>query len=295
MVRTGAALLALSLGLSGCSTLDRILPATSDMLFGKEKAGYIGTTRYSVPPDPLSVKDNTPALTPEKAEAFFTDAAKIAEQDKDYDSAMQNWLGALKANPNSRTAALGVSKNLRAMGHTDDAERVLLDARRLFPGDVEVLVELGKAQLGAQRYDDAISTLKKAQAIQPSSVDIISALGVAHDYLNDHVTARAYYDQALQINGRHAGTLNNAGLSAAMAGDLERAETLLRQALIAPDATVQVRQNLAMVLGLQGKEKEARRLAKRDLPGDIADEAVDYYVTVVDQQDVWSAARTQAQ
>ena len=48
--------------------------------------------------------------------------------------------------------------------------------------------------------------------------------------------------------------------------NLTQAEALLRQAAALPDATISVRQNLALVLGLQGRIAEAERLARQDLP-----------------------------
>jgi Flp pilus assembly protein TadD len=54
------------------------------------------------------------------------------------------------------------------------------------------------------------------------------------------------------------------------------AETYLRQAVAAPGATAQERQNLALVLGLQGKIAEAEPLLRRDLPPDVANANLAY-------------------
>jgi Flp pilus assembly protein TadD len=52
-------------------------------------------------------------------------------------------------------------------------------------------------------------------------------------------------------------------------GDPAQAERLLRTAYARPGATMQVRQNLALVLGLQGRFDEAETLARQDLPPDL--------------------------
>ncbi|KAK0349197.1 hypothetical protein LTR94_034112, partial [Friedmanniomyces endolithicus] len=49
-------------------------------------------------------------------------------------------------------------------------------------------------------------------------------------------------------------------------GDAPGAETLLRRAAAQPTASAKVRQNLAMVLGLQGKMGEAEQILRRELP-----------------------------
>jgi Flp pilus assembly protein TadD len=49
------------------------------------------------------------------------------------------------------------------------------------------------------------------------------------------------------------------------------AEPLLRRAAARPGASLKVRLNLAMVLGLTGQMDEAEQILRRDLPPDAAD------------------------
>ena len=51
-------------------------------------------------------------------------------------------------------------------------------------------------------------------------------------------------------------------------GDAAKGEALLRKAVAAPGAGARERQNLALVLGLEGKLDEAEQLARQDLPPD---------------------------
>jgi Flp pilus assembly protein TadD len=60
-------------------------------------------------------------------------------------------------------------------------------------------------------------------------------------------------------------------MSYAAAGDPASAEPLLRRAVTRPGATMQTRQNLALVLGVQGKTAEAERLIRDDLPPELAE------------------------
>ena len=61
--------------------------------------------------------------------------------------------------------------------------------------------------------------------------------------------------------------LNNLGLSYVLTNELAEAEKVLREAAASPKATLKVRQNLALVLRLQGKTEEADELAGRRGPG----------------------------
>jgi Flp pilus assembly protein TadD len=103
-----------------------------------------------------------------------------------------------------------------------------------------------------------------------------NSLGVIYDRLERPDLAATAYQAALAITPGDSAVLSNYGISVAMAGDLPRAETLLRQAVQNPIAPPQARQNLALVVGLQGRFSESEQLASRDVPPAIATENVAY-------------------
>jgi Flp pilus assembly protein TadD len=70
--------------------------------------------------------------------------------------------------------------------------------------------------------------------------------------------------------------LSNLALFHAARGDAPPAEALLRRAVAQPGADAQERQNLALVLGLQGKLAEAERLMRQDLPPEVANANLAY-------------------
>src|SRR5947207_192104 len=82
--------------------------------------------------------------------------------------------------------------------------------------------------------------------------------------------ARAYYASALKIAPGDPGVLSNLGLSYMLSRDLPKAEEALRQAYASPRASSRVRQNLGLVVGLQGRFAEAETIVKADLPPDQA-------------------------
>jgi Flp pilus assembly protein TadD len=105
--------------------------------------------------------------------------------------------------------------------------------------------------------------------------------------------AAAAYQAALVLAPGDTAILSNYGLSVGMAGDLPRAETLLRQAVQNPVAPAQARQNLALIVGLQGRFNESEQLASRDLPPAVAAENVAYLRRMLNGGDSrWSQAAT---
>ena len=64
----------------------------------------------------------------------------------------------------------------------------------------------------------------------------------------------------LRLEPQRVSTLTNYGLSLALSGNLQAAETQLREAAALPGANARVRQNLALILGLQGRFEEMRKV-----------------------------------
>ena len=94
--------------------------------------------------------------------------------------------------------------------------------------------------------------------------------------MGEHALARQAYSQALLLAPHQPGLHANLGLSYAMTNELPQAESHLRQAVALPGASTRVRQNLALVVGLQGRFDEARTLYAAELPPDAVTANMDY-------------------
>jgi Flp pilus assembly protein TadD len=88
--------------------------------------------------------------------------------------------------------------------------------------------------------------------------------------------AKAAHAQALALAPDNPIALSNAAMFQASQGDRAGAETLLRKAVAQPGSSLQVRQNLALVLGLQGKLDEAEQIQRQDLPPQMANNNLAY-------------------
>ena len=76
-------------------------------------------------------------------------------------------------------------------------------------------------------------------------------------------------------------------MSYVLEGDLKTAETYLRTAISSPSADSRVRQNLALVVGLQGRFDEAEKIAGQELSTDQAQANVAYLRQMLAQQNAW--------
>ena len=105
---------------------------------------------------------------------------------------------------------------------------------------------------------------------------ILSAQGAVLDQMGRHEEAQRHYLTALKIVPDEPSVLSNLGLSYALSKDLKDAEATLRQAVAQQPVDPRVRQNLALVVGLQGRFAEAEQIARADLPPDQAAANVAY-------------------
>ncbi len=99
-----------------------------------------------------------------------------------------------------------------------------------------------------------------------------------------HDEAQRYYATALRIVPDEPSVLSNLGLSYALSKDLVRSEKTLRRAAAQSRVDPRVRQNLALVIGLQGRFAEAETIAQADLPSTEAAANVAYLRQMLAQQ-----------
>jgi Flp pilus assembly protein TadD len=184
--------------------------------------------------------------------------------------------GALyKANSRDPDVAIRYAAALRAIGQRSQAASVLEQSAIHNPKNRAVLGAYGRALADAGNYNQALEVLGRAHAPDQPDWRILSAQGAVLDQLGRHDEAQRYYASALRLMPDEPSVLSNLGLSYALSKDLKQAEATLRRAA-AGRATTRVRQNLALVVGLQGRFEEAENIAQADLPPDEAAANVAY-------------------
>jgi Flp pilus assembly protein TadD len=164
-----------------------------------------------------------------------------------------------RANPGNVDAALHYAQALRATGQRAQAVAVLERVSLANPRDKTVLGAYGRALAEAGNFNQALEVLGRAHSPDQPDWHVLSAQGAVLDQMGRHAEAQRYYVTALKIVPEEPSVLSNLGLSYALAKDLPNAETTLRRAAARRPANPRVRQNLALVVGLQGPSRKRRR------------------------------------
>jgi len=181
-----------------------------------------------------------------------------------------------RADPKNAEAALAYGQALRASGQRSQAAAVLEQATIAHPGDKALLAAYGRALADNGNFQQAFDVLGRAHSPDNPDWRILSVQGTALDQLGRHEEARRYYASALKIAPDQPTVLSNLGLSYVLSKNLPKAEEVLRQAYASGRADARVRQNLALVIGLQGRFAEAEQIVRADLPADEAAANVAY-------------------
>lgn len=196
-----------------------------------------------------------------------------------------------KSNPNDRGTAIAYAAALRAAGQPAQAVSVIEAAMANDPNDADLKVNYAKALSATGRNEQALTVI--ADAIQPDAPDWDALLvkGAILDQMGQNAAARATYSQALLIAPGQPAIEADIGLSYAMTNDLANAEAHLRKAASMPGATSKIRQNLALVIGLEGRFDEAQRLFAAELPPDQVAANMAYIRSMLTQQNRWAAIK----
>ena len=192
-----------------------------------------------------------------------------------------------KAKPKDKGVGLKYALLLRMTGRDEQALAVMQQMVIYHPKDNDVLSAYGKALASTGRLREALRVIERAQRPDRPDWRLLSAQGAILDQLDDSRQAREYYRKALDIVPNEPTVLSNLGMSYLLANDLAAAETFLRKANSQPGADSRVRQNLALVVGLQGRFDEAAEIASAELPPAEAKANIDYLRQMLSQQNAW--------
>lgn len=184
---------------------------------------------------------------------------------------------------------LAYADGLEKLGQTDQQMQVLATLSAQNPQDANIHAVYGKKLLAAGRSGEAIPILKTIADNGSGDWRVLSALGSAYDQQGQYDTARETYQKALALQPNQISILNNIGMSHALEGNLKQAEETLRSAMALPEgkSLPRLRQNLALVVGLQGRFEESRQIASEDLPPDEVEANMAYLQKMLSQANTW--------
>lgn len=196
-----------------------------------------------------------------------------------------------QANPQDAGNAMRYGRALRATGQAGQAVAVLERVAVRHPGNMALLGEYGRALADIGRHEQALEVLGRAHRPDQPDWRIVNVQGSIYDQIGRPDEARRHYEHALRISPGQPTVLANLGLSHALSRQLPQAEQILRQAAAHPEADQRIRQNLALVVGLQGRFAEAEEIARRDLPPAEAEQNVAYLRQMLSQPNSWAQIR----
>lgn len=224
-------------------------------------------------------------LSSDQGSDNLTTGSVAAPSIKETASAGKKW----EADPGNAKLGIAYARQLQALGQNYEALKVLEEVVRRNPDDIQLDIYYGKQLAQHGRAGEAVRVLEKVAAAGKADWKTQSALGSALDQTGRFAEAREHYHTALALKPGEISVYNNLGMSYMLEGKLDLAEKTLRQAMELPNGAnePQVRQNLALALGLQGRFEEARDMASRDLPPEMVEANMAYLRRMLTQQDTW--------
>jgi Flp pilus assembly protein TadD len=196
-------------------------------------------------------------------------------------------------NPKDVATAMRYAEGLQMSGRAEQSLAVMRKLAIDHPKERQVLAGYGKALAAAGELEPALDAVRRAQTPEYPDWKLVSAEAAILDQLGRQAEARRLYARALEMRPGEASVLSNLGMSHLLGGDLKQAETYLRQAAQAQGADSRVRQNLALVVGLQGRFSEAEEIASHEMKPEQAQANVAYLRSMLAQQNAWSQLKAQ--
>lgn len=190
--------------------------------------------------------------------------------------AVNHWRQKYSNNPNDKFTGLHFADILRRTNANEQSLAVMQQLAIKYPNDRQVLEAYAKALVAAGHLHKALATIERAQTPDNPNWKLLSAQAIVLDRLGESITARKLYKQALELNPNQPSLLSNLAMSYLLTGELVEAEKHLQLAIKQNGSDTIVRQNLILVLSLQGKYKQAIELGINELSQLKAQENIHY-------------------
>ena len=188
--------------------------------------------------------------------------------DADWRRSLEVWGARYRENPSDAEAAIGYAAGpARHRPARPGGRRAGAVPRSRNPHDMPLLGAYGRALADAGDYNQALDVLGRAHTPGQS--------GLAHPQRARRRArsagpprrgAAALFDRAQDRAGRPVGPVQSRPVLRADQGSASAPRRPCGSAVARPDAAPKVRQNLALVVGLQGRFAEAEKIARADLP-----------------------------
>lgn len=191
--------------------------------------------------------------------------ARASRDAGDYASAISLYRSIVAMKPANPAIQIELGDTLLDAGFIDDAIDVFDKVDPKSTSEALALVGLTRAHLALSEPAKALTYADKAYALAPNDPKVAVARGVTLDLLGRHDEAQKCYRTVLAAKPRDVAARNDLALSLAMTKQFDNAIEIMTPIARSADATPRMRQNLALIYGLQGDDKDAAALSRRDL------------------------------
>lgn len=207
----------------------------------------------------------------------MTKVADVARQSGNFPNAVELYRKAIAQGVDTLEIHLDLAEALLGSGDITGSitEYKLVETRA--PTDVRPEIGLGRLNLIRRQPALALGAYERALSLAPGNLAAINGRGVALDLLGRHVDAQNVYRQGLIANPDDRTLRNNLGLSLVFTRNYGEAVSILTALAQEPGATPRNRQNLALALGMQGDNSDAKMVAAHDLDDDSVQNNLRYY------------------
>ena len=171
---------------------------------------------------------------------------------------------ALAVDPDNRDALFDLATMLRVERRYEEALELLERHRRLFPGDPQVVADIGRCLSALRQYAAAEPVLREAlEALDTAGTRYDLALVLDRSGRIDEAVAE--YERAVDRNPNHVDALINLGIAQARQGQLDRAIRLFERAAAVDPEHADAQANLGALYLAQGAREAARRAFEQAL------------------------------
>lgn len=192
--------------------------------------------------------------------------------------ALQISTNVLAQYPGNEAALLTQGEALTALGRAAEARTSFEQALAANPSSVGGHIGLGRLLLATDPVA-AEGMFLDALQHEPRNAVAFNDLGIARDLQGRHTDAQAAYRQALGVAPDMTAAQVNLALSLAMSGQSSDAVRLMRPLASNPDASKQMRHDLAAVLTMSGDTAGAEHILSQDLPPNEVQQALNDFAS----------------
>ncbi len=191
--------------------------------------------------------------------------ARASRANGDLASAINLYEGVVAVQPTDPGLLVEFGDTLVDAGSLDAAIEVYEKVRDNLDAQVGALLGLQRAYLRLEEPEKALQLADRALGLAPQDHRVLISRGVALDMLGAHAAAQAEYRAVLVGYPHDMAARNDLALSLALTRQFEEAADILKPMANSANATPQLRQNLALIYGMNGDGARADALSRIDL------------------------------